>query len=134
MKTDIVLITLLNEYFMMKPNGSVKQTKFTSDLLEINPMNDEMKLRGKVISKSWQFYSKNDTIIVNIFAGEEINSSYISAALWIIKRSLKSIMFFERHIMMDQSEKQILVYTTAQAGGLMAQNLGPYSPIDLLTN
>ncbi|KAI8328588.1 hypothetical protein BD560DRAFT_429402 [Blakeslea trispora] len=43
------------------------------------------------------FYSrsKGDDIIVNIFAGERINSSYISKALWMIKGSSKAIMFFE---------------------------------------
>ncbi|KAI8375901.1 hypothetical protein BD560DRAFT_422523 [Blakeslea trispora] len=62
--------------------------EFTSDLLEINPMNDKMELR---------VYSKKDVIIVNIISGEKINSSYISKALWMIKGSLKGIMFFERH-------------------------------------
>ncbi|KAI8330827.1 hypothetical protein BD560DRAFT_429130 [Blakeslea trispora] len=61
--THILLITLLNDYSMMKPNGYLKQTKFTSDLLKINPMNDKIKLR----------------------------------ALWMIKGSLESITFFERH-------------------------------------
>ncbi|KAI8327661.1 hypothetical protein BD560DRAFT_429550 [Blakeslea trispora] len=95
MKVDNVLVSLLNDYFLMKPNGSLKHAEFTSDLLEINPMNDKMESRGKVISKSWEFYSKKDAIIVNIISVERINSSYISTALWMIKGSLKSIIFFE---------------------------------------
>ncbi|KAI8354539.1 hypothetical protein BD560DRAFT_426790 [Blakeslea trispora] len=54
-----------------------------------------MELRGKVISKSWQFYSEKDAIIVNINSCERIHSSYISKALWMIKGSSKGIMFFE---------------------------------------
>ena len=59
-------------------------------------MNDKMESRGKVISKSWEFYSKKDAIIVNIISVERINSSNISAALWMIKGSLNGVMFFER--------------------------------------
>ncbi|KAI8329999.1 hypothetical protein BD560DRAFT_429246 [Blakeslea trispora] len=69
--------------------------EFKSDLLEIKPMNDKIETRGKVISKGWQFYSKIDAIIVNIISGERINSSYISKALWMIKDSLKGIMFLK---------------------------------------
>ncbi|KAI8328474.1 hypothetical protein BD560DRAFT_494375 [Blakeslea trispora] len=88
--------SLLNDYFMMKPNGSLKHAEFTSDLLEINLINDKMESRGKVISKSWKFYSKKDAIIVNIISVKRINSSYISTALWMIKGSSESIIFFER--------------------------------------
>ncbi|KAI8339285.1 hypothetical protein BD560DRAFT_428220 [Blakeslea trispora] len=66
MKVDNVLVTLLDDCFMMRPNGSLKHGK-----------------------------SKGDAIIVNIFAGERINSSYISAALWKNKGSSESIMVFE---------------------------------------
>ncbi|KAI8327560.1 hypothetical protein BD560DRAFT_494486 [Blakeslea trispora] len=87
--------SLLNDYFMMKPNESLKHAGFTSDLLEINLINDKMESRGKVISKSWEFYSKKDAIIVNIISVKRINSSYISTALWMIKGFSESIIFFE---------------------------------------
>ncbi|KAI8347857.1 hypothetical protein BD560DRAFT_427700 [Blakeslea trispora] len=83
MKMDNVLATLSDDCFMMRPNGFLKQTDFTSDLLEINPINDKMELR--------------DGVIVNIFVAERINSSYTSAALWMIRGSLESFMIFERH-------------------------------------
>ncbi|KAI8354529.1 hypothetical protein BD560DRAFT_426779 [Blakeslea trispora] len=79
----------------MKPNRSLKHAEFTSDLLEINPVNDKMESRGKVISKSWEFYSKKDAIIVNIISGERINLNYISTALWMIKGSSESIIFLK---------------------------------------
>ncbi|KAI8334902.1 hypothetical protein BD560DRAFT_493822 [Blakeslea trispora] len=87
--------SLLNDYFMIKPNGSLKHAEFTFDLLEINLINDKMESRGKVISKSWEFYSKKDAIIVNIIFVKRINSSYISTALWMIKGSSESIIFLK---------------------------------------
>ncbi|KAI8327405.1 hypothetical protein BD560DRAFT_429627 [Blakeslea trispora] len=68
MKVDNVLVTLLDDCFMMRPNGSLKHGK-----------------------------SKGDGIIANIFVAERINSGYISTALWMIKGSLESFMIFERH-------------------------------------
>ncbi|KAI8326827.1 hypothetical protein BD560DRAFT_429824 [Blakeslea trispora] len=73
-------------------------------------MNDKMELRGEVISRSWQFNSKKDAIIVNIISGERINSSYISRAPWMIKGSFKGIIFFERHSISPSSPIPNLEY------------------------
>ncbi|KAI8327126.1 hypothetical protein BD560DRAFT_429729 [Blakeslea trispora] len=58
--------------------------EFTSDLLEINPMNDKMELRERCHHCQHHFWRKNQFKL------------HIKA-LWMIKGSLKGIMFFERH-------------------------------------
>ncbi|KAI8338335.1 hypothetical protein BD560DRAFT_428263 [Blakeslea trispora] len=75
-----VLVSPLNVCFMKKPNEFLKHAKFTSDLLKINPINNKMKLRGKVIT------------------------------LWMIKGSLESIMFIERHSNSPSSQIPNLEY------------------------
>ncbi|KAI8329011.1 hypothetical protein BD560DRAFT_441726 [Blakeslea trispora] len=82
MKVDNVLVSLLNDYFMMKPNESLKHAEFTSDLLEINPMNDKM-------------YQENQFKL-------HINGTLDD------QRFFREYHIFERHIVMDLSEKRVL--------------------------